>query len=118
MSIDGDKVVEHDNEGQTPKPDSNEQQSSQKSDPQKQILESNAVDTNKQDPHNDQDKHIHPSNITSPGSDSANAPNHGIKSLEESMINTLGFLPAEDGDLEQTPDGKTLYIVFSTDCGR
>lgn len=42
---------------------------------------------------------------------------HGIKTLEESMIKSLGFLPAEDEDLEVTSDGETLYIVFSTDCG-
>lgn len=48
---------------------------------------------------------------------SKEAPSHGIRSLEESMIDALGFLPAEDGDLETTEDGTTIYTVFSTDCG-
>ena len=45
------------------------------------------------------------------------APSHGIRSLEEGMIDALGFLPTEDGDLETTEDGTTIYTVFSTDCG-
>lgn len=54
---------------------------------------------------------------TSQKSDAKDAPTHGIRSLEESMINQMGFLPNEDGDLEQASDGTTLYTVFSTDCG-
>ena len=46
-----------------------------------------------------------------------NAPAHGIRSLEESMINVLGFLPSEDEKLKVADDGTTLYTVFSTDCG-
>ena len=41
---------------------------------------------------------------------------HGIRSLEETIINALGFLPNEDGDMEVASDGTTLYVVFSTDC--
>lgn len=48
--------------------------------------------------------------LTLDGNDKINEPDHRIKSLEESMINRLGFLPDEDGKLEQTEDGKTLYI--------
>lgn len=44
-------------------------------------------------------------------------PDHGIRSLEETMINALGFLPNEDGEMEATGDGTSLYVVFSTDCG-
>jgi len=51
------------------------------------------------------------------GSSAAHAPTHGIRSLEENIINSMGFLPDEDGELEVTQDGTTLYIVFSTDCG-
>jgi hypothetical protein len=40
-----------------------------------------------------------------------------IRSLEETMINALGFLPNEDGDMEVAGNGTPLYIVFSTDCG-
>lgn len=46
-----------------------------------------------------------------------NASAHGIRSLEETMVNDLGFLPNEDGEMEVTSDGTTLYTVFSTDCG-
>jgi len=50
-------------------------------------------------------------------SDAAEESDHGIRSLEESMINVLGFLPSEDEELEIDNDGTTLYTVFSTDCG-
>ena len=46
----------------------------------------------------------------------ANVSAHGIRSLEETIINALGFLPNEDGDMEVASDGTTLYVVFSTDC--
>jgi hypothetical protein len=46
----------------------------------------------------------------------ANVSVHGIRSLEETIISTLGFLPNEDGEMEVASDGTTLYIVFSTDC--
>lgn len=47
----------------------------------------------------------------------ANSVDHGMKSLEESLINALGFLPSEDEALEVAADGSTIYTVFSTDCG-
>lgn len=40
---------------------------------------------------------------------------HGIRSLEESMIKILGFLPNEDDEMEVS-NNQTLYLVFSTDC--
>ena len=40
---------------------------------------------------------------------------HGIRSLEESMIKSLGFLPNEDDEMEVSGN-MTLYLVFSTDC--
>ena len=49
---------------------------------------------------------IGPPNLTS---------DHGIRSLEESMIRTLGFLPNEDDEMEVS-NNTTLYLVFSTDC--
>lgn len=49
---------------------------------------------------------IYLSNLTS---------DHGIRSLEESMIRTLGFLPNEDDEMEVS-NNTTLYLVFSTDC--
>jgi hypothetical protein len=33
------------------------------------------------------------------------------------MIKAMGFHPKEDGDMETTGDGTSLYVVFSTDCG-
>ncbi|KAL7551192.1 hypothetical protein ACHAWF_014388 [Thalassiosira exigua] len=42
---------------------------------------------------------------------------HGIRSLEESAINVLGFLLHEDESLENAEDGTVIYTVFSTDCG-
>ena len=44
-------------------------------------------------------------------------PDHGIRSMEETMIIALGFHPNEDGEMETTGDGTSLYVVFSTDCG-
>lgn len=44
-------------------------------------------------------------------------PDHGIRSLEETMINALGFHPTEDEEMKTTGDGTSLYVVFSTDCG-
>lgn len=38
---------------------------------------------------------------------------HGIKTLEETMISMQGFLPSEDENLEQSQDGSSMYIVFS-----
>jgi len=43
-------------------------------------------------------------------------PDHGIRSLEESMVQSMGFLPEEDESLEVDSDGMTMYTVFSTDC--
>lgn len=46
---------------------------------------------------------------------SLDTPAHGIRSLDESMIKSLGFLPNEDDEMEVSGN-TTLYLVFSTDC--
>ena len=114
VSIDGDKPVEHDNEGD------NKQDIAQVIEPKVETkkvasTEDESTHDNQQPFQNAKQKPLN-IDLTLPQSN-ASATDHGIKSFEESMIARLGFLPAEDGDLEQTPTGETLYIVFSTDCG-
>lgn len=114
VSIDGDKEVEHDNE-QSPKASGTTQKSIEQA-PEVGSSKQGSIqniDSDQKPVLDVEQQHL---DLT-PSQTNTSNPDHGIKSLEESMINRLGFLPAEDGDLEQTEDGKTLYIVFSTDCG-
>ena len=115
VSIDGDVKVLHDNEQAPPDSDDKALQAnqSQKQAGQNQTPEQPNTDGTRPQPEKRDETHNQSLNdkVVLESTD------HGIKSLEESMIERLGFLPGEDDELEQTADGKTLYIVFSTDCG-
>ena len=115
MGIDGDAVVKHDNE-KPPASDDPEKESvhnpeQKQSDPQiQENVMLNSANIKEQPEHKSSDAAPNEKNESIEAGD-------GIRSLEENMVNRLGFLPEEDGELEQTADGKSLYIVFSTDCG-
>lgn len=115
VSIDGDSIVKHDNENGSTSDIS--KQEPNHSPEQKQLDPHVQVDVQSKSAENKQESQNMPSHSAPNGSDKSSEADHGIRSLEESMVNRLGFLPEEDGELEQTSDGKTLYIVFSTDCG-
>lgn len=55
---------------------------------------------------------------TSPADNTKEESAHGIRSLEEGLINSMGYLQDEDSALEVDSDGITLYTVMSTDCGK
>ena len=80
VSIDGDQAVEHDNE-HPPELDDHPQEPSQKAVPHESFQQ------------------IEQSADTLPTAGNKTESDHGIKSLEDSMINSLGFLPTEDGEL-------------------
>ena len=85
--------------------DNNPLEPSHKAVPREQSQQTDAVDT-------DSDASKQSADTLSTAGNKTES-DHGIKSLEDSMINRLGFLPDEDGELEQI-NGTTLYIVFST----
>ena len=121
VSIDGDKRVSKDNEGKnagiTPKKDSMLAKlnaivvdAAQKSDAKEQNDDGGIAKNPDADP---------AAILVAKRDNSAKnvVPDHGIRSLEETLINSMGYLPSEDKDLEVDTDGITFYTVFSTDCG-
>jgi len=110
VGIDGDERITQDFEGDAPKNTNSLNAPTKKTqpDPPRPSKNSNT---------NEKEKMLGDEN-PSDGLKNLKLQDHGIKTLEETMISMQGFLPSEDENLEQSQDGSSMYIVFSTDCGK